>query len=718
MDYSDHNAVVKTLERLQGDDHDQREEAIEVSHFLYKADGQWEPDVVQRMGGRPRYTFDWCTDIVDDIAGEMEQADFAMRVKPAGGEATEDVADIYDGMLRNIQNISNADDIFNDAAREMVAIGVDGWRIKQDYSQTENTFDQDLYVVDIENYLESVWWDQDSKECTHATSNYCYVLESFTDGVYTEKWPKGKKKSLGTSRTEEVYDHKPEQIVVGELLYKVRSKQSIFEMTNGRVYADDAEFAKVKDELAAAGVTVKRERKRTITRVHTRLFDAGGWLTEPKETVFSYIPVIPTYANFRIQEGKVIYWGAIHKKRDAQRVYNYAESRKVEEGALAPRKKIFMDPRHAKGHEKTIQSLNTNSDPVQLINFDESIPLPYESQGPQVNPGLETVAQSAMVNLRGNADRMPGEPVGLRSGVAVEREQSKQDTKSVKYFSAQQKAMKHTARILVDAIPRVYDTRRTVRVLGEDGTSDMVTLNDRVFDQDSQTWVEINNLAVGHYDVTCEVGPAFRSRQSETTAAFNDLATIDPTILQEGKDVWLRNIPVPGMDIMADRARASMLQQGMIPESEMTDKEKAELAAAQQAAEGQEQPPDPMMVAAQAEVMKAQNQEKELQIKYMDAETKRIQALTGQKQAEIAEKTAEFNAKLVESRANQANAAAFANAAKGHKTFGESGLVDMDIATAGVDMGNEIASDLLTTKVPIMEYNYDPATGGLIAAQG
>ena len=55
-------------------------------------------------------------------------------------------------------------------------------------------------------------------------------------------------------------------------------------------------------------------------------------------------------------------------------------------------------------------------------------------------------------------------------------------------------------KILVDLIPRIYDTARIVRILGEDGSEEMVPLNQQF--QDEKTGeLKLYDVTVGKYDV-------------------------------------------------------------------------------------------------------------------------------------------------------------------------------------------------------------------------
>ena len=90
------------------------------------------------------------------------------------------------------------------------------------------------------------------------------------------------------------------------------------------------------------------------------------------------------------------------------------------------------------------------------------------------------------------------------------------------------------------------------------------------------------------------------------------MAAVDPSIIQFGQDVLLKNTNAPGMDILAERARDRMFKSGMIPESQLTEEERQQQAMAQQ---NQQAQPNP-------EVMMAEAMQMEAQSKMVDAQTK------------------------------------------------------------------------------------------------
>lgn len=606
--YDEHQSVINLLSSCQQADHDNRENAREAHLFLDKRDGQWEPYWWNSNQNKPRYTFDQVNPIVSQVASEIEQADFDIRVSPAGGNATKDIAATYDGIIRNIENISNAKQVYAQACRGMVTGGFDAWRVCQKYVD-DNSFDQDIVIEKIANPLDRVWFDPAAEKQDKSDARYAFVLHPMAVDEYESRWPEGSKESVSDDREGDAYYDKAEVIVVGEFLYVESEDRELVMMSNGQTHEVNEDFEKVKDDLEALGVTEVRRRKRKMHKVCSRYFDNKDWLEDDKDTVFNRIPVVPVYGNFKIFENKTIYWGVVEKMLDPQRVLNYAMSREIEEGALAPRAKYWMTPTQAAGHEDKIATLNTNSDPVQFFNPDPEFPtVPQQQGGAQINAGLRNVAQAmqGMMNATSGlfAANMGDNP-NAQSGVAIRQLQNKGDNATYQYTRAMEIAIAATGQLIKDAIPKVYDTARTVRVLREDDSYDMADINQQVIDNATGEIVVVNDLSVGVYDVICRAGPSFRNRQQETLEAITSLAQVDPSLMQIAGDLLLQNINTPAAAQIAERKRAQMLQQGLIPQSQMTEEEL--MAAQQQMMQGQQQP-DPAMVLAQAEQMKAQSE--------------------------------------------------------------------------------------------------------------
>ena len=619
VDYEDFEKM--SAERLKSQDvnDDMRDSARDQIYFVEKKDGQWDPEVVLNMSGKPRYTDDRCNPILDSICGEIEDNDFAIKISPSSGASSEGNAEIFEGLIRNIENISTAHLTYSSMARMMVTCGMSGVEIEQDWIDGDS-YDQDLFIRELPDFHNRVWFDQASIKQDNSDARFVFVDENITKEEKEERFPEAGGGSVGSGARSDVYYDKPDVITISRCYYKMPENIDIVQMSDGSVYRDDEKLAMVLDELEAAGITESRRRTRETFKVYQRYMDDSQWLNDPEETVFEMLPVFGCYANHKVVDGKAIMRGAIAKAMDQQRVHNMAFSREVEEVVLSPRAKFWGTPEMRAGHNTTLSTLNTNSDPWQDINYDPNMPQgPVFLGGAPVNPGLSQItmmsAQSIDLSTGAFSPQLANN-ANLQSGVALDKQIEKSNTSTVKYYKSVQTTLTAMAKCMVNAIPRAYDATRQQRILAEDGVGKMVTLNEVIFDEQTRQEVTLNDLSAGEYDVSCDYGPAFKSRQKATTDTLLAYLAVDPTLVELSRDVLLNNSTDPGMDVVAERARAIQIQSGVIPFDQLTDEEQQ--AAQEQAS--QPPAPDPNMLIAEAEMGKAQAEQMSAQTKQQEAQ--------------------------------------------------------------------------------------------------
>lgn len=641
---NEHLSAIQQLQDFQEADRDMRDLMREQDAFVLEKDGQWEENIAKTMDAakRPRYTFDQTTPAIEFIAGEIEDMDFAVNVKPIGDGADRDLADLREGMIRAIENMSDASDIYRNAGRRILRRGFDAWMVKNTHYD-EMSFEQDLQVVKIPNAINRVWTDPTSTEEDNSDAKCTYVLHSMSPAKYKKYFPKGKAVSIDdTDYQNHDSDYEAEVIVIACKYYQKEVKKRIVQMTNGAVYEVDDKFMMLADELAAQSITIARQKEAMTTKFCYRYMDGSGWLTEEKETPFKTNPIVTVYGNFELTgpTSKRICSGITMKMMDYNRVLNYAKSREIEEGALAPRKKLVMTKKHAEGNVKQLQSMNTSSDPVLFVNPDpEAGFAPYETAGPQVNPHLNAVSNDMAMGLlvtAGVNNAMNGDFASRMSEDALRMQIDRGIATTRKWVNALARGIRRTGQLLNEAIPVVYDTKRMFNILNIDGTEEEVILNDEMYDQQTQQMVKLNNLAQGRYQVFCNAGQAYGNRLEAARDALVELAKVDPTFVQLAGDIMAKSIDAPYMDEIAKRKRAIMLQQGMIPFDQMTEEEQQQ---AMQAAQ-QPQQPSAEMVLAQAEMIKgqadiadAETDRYEAQIKAFEAETRRQKVMVDAQKA-------------------------------------------------------------------------------------
>ena len=628
-DNNEHLTWLTQLSDFQQSDLDQRQQARECDRFLLDKDGQWEESVARSLDAqkRPRYTFDQVTPVIENIMADIEDMEFGSNVKPASGDATKELAKTYEGMVRSIEADSDATSIYRNACRRLIRRGFDAWIVKSKRKK-EWSFDQSLVIEPIPNAINRVWTSNTSSKPDSSDSDVAYVLTSVTPEAYKEQFPEGSAISIDDADLGEHFEqYRPEVIIFGEKYYKKETTREICQLSNGEIVEKDENFQKVVDEYAAQGVTAVREKKVKDFKIYHRFFDGGGMLSEERETVFKTLPIVTVYGNYELlgENSKITYSGITLKEMDYQRVFNYAKSREIEEGALAPRKKLVMTKKMAKGNEGQLAALNVSADPVLFVTPDsEWTAGVQEIGGAQVNPNLANLANDMAMGMQvtgGTNNAMNGQYAARMSEDALRMQIDRGTGATRKWVNALVHGIKRTCEILVQTIPPVYDTKQQFMILGQDGSEEMVVLNDEVYDTQTQQMVRVNTLNKGEYKVFCDAGPAFANKMEAGLAAMLQYAAIDPSIVNTGGDLMLKSIDAPLMDEMAARKRAQLLRAGMIPEDQMTDEEKE----AQQAAAAQPQPEDPVVMLERMKEetlqMTQQNKATEHQIKVAELTT-------------------------------------------------------------------------------------------------
>lgn len=606
MDFKDHDKVMKYRKTAQEVECDRRDVMRECIHFVTKKDGQWEQDIWNKFDtyDRPRYTFDRTKPLLMKAWGEIADQEIQVNIKPADGSSDKQTATTLAGLYRNIEYQSKAKDIYSTATRRFMTCGFDAVMIEQDWADNDS-FSQELFIRSIPNAVDRVWflgnWTMPTAEDAPAVTVDWMLDKDEFEEMFGDKRDCS---SLDTDSQQNYYYYKRQGSIVSQLFYKDAIEKTLYEGPNGEVVEEDGLAA---FEALGIDTSTLKSRKRKSFKVMTRYYDAKGWLNEPEETVFDLLPVAPGLPNFDIVENKPISMGMVEPLMDEQRVHNYAVSKYVGDTALAPKPKIWATKEHIEGYESKIKTYNDNKDPLNIYNHVADAPPPFQMGPSGVDPSIMNLVEMsgrAIEESAGLYGPSQGKQMGNQSGVAIEMLQHKGDVGSLEYHQTLVRMAEQAAKICVRAIPRVYDTPMTKRIIGEDGDYESVEINKEVMTERGPQ--KINDLTVGVYDVYCDIGPAYRSRREETANKLEALGSIDPSIIMQNKDIFLSSIDSPGMDKAAERARAQLLKMGEIPESQLTEEEKQEMQAAAQAAAENPPPPDPATVIAEAEAKKAQ----------------------------------------------------------------------------------------------------------------
>jgi hypothetical protein len=221
-----------------------------------------------------------------------------------------------------------------------------------------------------------------------------------------------------------------------------------------------------------------------------------------------------------------------------------------------------------------------------------------------------------------------------RSGKAILARQREGDVGTYHYGDNLARGVRHVARQLVDLIPKIYDTQRIARIIGEDGETKMVKINpdqqqpvNKIVDQQGIVIEKIYNPGVGKYDVVAITGPGYATKRQEALEAMAQLLQGNPQLWAVAGDLFVKNMDWPGAQEMSKRFAKTIDPKFM---SDADENPALQAAQQQMQAMGAEMDQMHEMLKNVGKSIEMQEQERkdfEAQIKLYDAETKRIAAV-------------------------------------------------------------------------------------------
>ena len=533
-----------------------------LDDLKFSTGDQWPIEVQnsRHLEARPCLTINKLDAYVRQIVNQMRQSRPRMRAHSMNSEANAKVADIITGIFKHIEVNSDADTAYDTAGEYAVRVGWGYWRVITDYVR-EDSFDQEIYIKPIDNPF-SVYFDPNSLQPDGSDAEKVLITTLMSKADFKIQYPDaddgGDFNQRGTGDFDPDWVQK-EDIRVAEYFYVERKKTKLLLLSDGtKVYKDEAPSPEI---MAAAGIMVVGERE-TMRKQIKWCKLTGLEILEERDWVGRYIPVVPVYGQMLTVEDKRKKYGLVRNAKDAQRMYNYWQTSLTESIALAPKAKWLLAEGQDEGHENEWAQANIKSMPVLRykqtdINGKEA-PAPQRLQPEPPPAGVIAAAMSIDKDLQSVVGIFdPSQlPQGNMSGKAIRGQQMQQDMTNFHYYDNLVRSMKHTGRIILDLIPKIYDRERVLRIIGYDGKPEMVTVNERVQDEMGVEKV-LNDVTVGEYDVYMDTGPGYQSKRQEAVEAMMPMISTNQELFNLAGDLVFRNMDFPGAEVIADRLAAN-----------------------------------------------------------------------------------------------------------------------------------------------------------------
>jgi hypothetical protein len=156
---------------------------------------QWPADVLatrgsvqgQTINARPCLTINKLPQHVRQVTNEQRQNRPSPKVIPADDNADVAVAEIFDGIIRHIEYMSDADVAYDTACDNQVVYGEGYIRILTEYTR-DDSFDQDLKIGRIRNSF-SVYMDPTIQDPCGSDAKWCFITEDLLKAEYERQFP-------------------------------------------------------------------------------------------------------------------------------------------------------------------------------------------------------------------------------------------------------------------------------------------------------------------------------------------------------------------------------------------------------------------------------------------------------------------------------------------------------------------------------------------------
>jgi hypothetical protein len=556
---------------------DLQQKAIEDVRFCDIPGHQWDEWTQGQRLGRPCYEFNKVRKNVQQITNDQRQNRTGIKVR-ASKDATEDLADIRMGLIRNIEATSFADNAYDLAFDFAVKGGFGAFEITTQYCD-DDSFDQEIRIKAIEDPLSSIMFDMTAKEITRKDARYCFKFSMIPRGEFSARFPNKELVSFTAGMLGSEWDQNDwwgeQEVRIAQYWYKVPAKVDLCLMSDGSTMKKD-DVTPWLDMLAQEDppITIEQERSVDTFDVYSCVVSGSEILEKPQKFAGRNIPIIPVWGNLTRIEGHDYWCGEVRFQRDAQKLYNYERTTLVEVIAKMPKQPLFATAEAVEGYEADYEAMGHTDRPVLLYNFQKDQPgggMPQRTAPPEFPVGLAQAAQMSDADLKSTSgvyDASAGRPGNEVSGAAINARARQGGVANYQYSDNFAKAKQYEGEILNELIPIIYDTEREIRIIGLDGADKLIKFNHAVMDPKTKTWKTLNDLSQGKFDIVVDTGPSYTTQRMEAAEAMSQLAQVPgpfQPLLQYG---YLKTIDVPDMDDIKEAARMILVRQGILPPNE------------------------------------------------------------------------------------------------------------------------------------------------------
>lgn len=592
-----HARAMKRYKELE--DYWSENRKLALKDIEFRAGKHWPEELKSKREkkGRPCLSFDKISQYIRQVVNDGRQNRPSIKYRPVDEEGDPKVCEGFQGITRHILTSSNADEAFDTALDHAAGHGFGYFRVCTDYA-SDKAFEQDIQVKRIRNSMSVLLSPHQCADGSDAEDGF--VCDDLSREEFERLYPAAAKKNWASDSSSYAEGWLNDLTVrVAEYWYKESELVYLFLLDDGTT-ASEEDYA--KDQRPDKPKIINRRQVYDVKVKFARL--SGAEVLEERDWLGRYIPIIPVYGTETDINGKVTYSGLVRPAKDPALLYDFSRSAFAERVALAPKAPFIAAEGQVEGHPEW-QTAHVENHAVLTYTPEELngtvLPPPQRTQASDVPTGFAQDAQMSEHDIQssiGMYQASLGAPSNEKSGKAIIARQREGDMATFHYHDNLNRAVRFLGRILVDLIPKVYDSKRIVRMVDEMGEVSTAMVDPNLPPEakgyallppkpDAKP-VPVFNLNAGRYDVDVSSGPSYTTRRQEAADAMLELAQRNPQYWATHGDLIVKVQDWPEADDFAKRTRAIMppeLKAAIAEEEDDEGEENPEVKAIKEAAQ-------------------------------------------------------------------------------------------------------------------------------------
>jgi hypothetical protein len=605
---------------------------------------QWPDEAKNARKGRTCLTLDRTNQYIVQVVNDARKNKPGINTMPADSGADVEVSKRLDGIIRHIEYRSRAGIAYDTAIEHAARCGLGWFRIVPEVVRAE-TNHQEVSIKRVHDPL-SVCLDPDATEPDGSDAMFGFAEMLMSERAFKAQYPKAQTSSWEGSDGFWVTD---DSVRICEYQYVEETKENHIVTAapdGGEIDLSEDDYWTLAKQIGFKPPVV-RTFMGTKRRVKWCKLN-GNEVLEETEFPSRWIGFIPVIGFELWVNGKRYLCGLTRRMMEAQRAYNYERSALVDAVALQPTAPVLVPFEAVDGHKDHWSQLNKGAPaylPYNAIDDDgRPIPSPQRLAPPTFPTAFAQGGQIALGDLEasvGMTQSNLGNPNNATSG-RQERERKEQGATATYHFVDNlSRSIEHAGRIIVDMIPRLYDTKRQARILGIDGKHDGVEIDPgmgQAVGRQGGKVVAINP-GVGTYDVRVTAGASYITQRQEAADGIVEVL--------RGAPPEFASVLIPMLVKLQDWPEAEKAARMLIS---LAPPQVQEIA---NEGENNEQPVPPQARAAMQQLQQQAQQMGQM----LDAGEQELERLTAENEklkADMALQTAELAAKVEADEAQEA----------------------------------------------------------------